>query len=393
MKRLWVAGAVGGLAQTVIGVAATLLANDLAGGVAAGLPQTVQVLGTAGAAPLIGRWSSRGRGVGLALGALVGAAGCFALIAAAAFGSVALVLAGSFASGFGAAAVSLSRYAAVDVSQRGSEARAVSAVLAAVAVGAVAGPNLLAPAAALDKAASLPTYTTAFALAALTFLTAAALWPAATPPSPAGLTTSALVAERADRGRSGAGIGPAVALLAVANLVMVGVMTMAPVQLHHVGGGLALVGAVVGVHIAAMFAPAPLSGWIVDRFGIGGGAAVASATLLSATSLAAFAARSTLGLAAAVALLGLGWSAATVTGSAALIRATAPADRPRAEAIGEVGMALAAAIGGAASGLLVGVGGYALLATTAAACVAGVLIPITLRLSATSGSRSRAPIG
>src|SRR4051812_40189367 len=99
---LWAGGALGGLAQTLAGLAATLLADRLAGGIAAGLPQTLQVLGAAGAAPLIARWSMRsGRGVGLALGALAGAAGCATLVAAAACSSVPLVLAGSFATGAG----------------------------------------------------------------------------------------------------------------------------------------------------------------------------------------------------------------------------------------------------------------------------------------------------
>ena len=73
------------------------------------------------------------------------------LVTAAALGSVPLVLAGSFATGAGAAAVALGRYAAVDTARPGTEARAVSGVLAAVAVGAVAGPNLLAPTVGLDR--------------------------------------------------------------------------------------------------------------------------------------------------------------------------------------------------------------------------------------------------
>ncbi|WP_051570978.1 hypothetical protein [Cryptosporangium arvum] len=318
------------------------------------------------------------------------------MIAAAVLGSVALVGVGSFASGFGAAAVALSRYAAVGLGPAGREARAVSGVLAAVAVGAVAGPNLLAPAAALDRAIGLPASTSAFALAALTFLAAAATWspvatspPAANPPRLSAATRSVDSGAAAGVARS-PGVKAAIGLLAVANLVMVATMTMAPVQLHHIGGGLALIGGVVSIHIAAMFAPAPLSGWIVDRYGIGGGAAAAGATLLSATTLAAFSAHSVAGLTVAVGLLGLGWSAAVVTGSTALVRATTPERRPRAEAAGEVGMALAAGVGGAASGVLVGAGGYALLATTAAACVAAGLIPLGVRLSGLTGTRSGA---
>jgi hypothetical protein len=52
------------------------------------------------------------------------------------------------------------------------------------------------------------------------------------------------------------------AVLMVANLVMVGVMTMAPVHLHHSGSGLTAIGIVISLHIAGMFAPSPLSGWV-----------------------------------------------------------------------------------------------------------------------------------
>ncbi|GAA3394330.1 MFS transporter [Cryptosporangium minutisporangium] len=376
MAALWVAGAAGGLAQTLLGVAATLVAAEMAGNAGtAGFPQALQVLGAAGFAPVVSRWSSRtGRGIGLAIGATVGAAGGAVSVAAVALHSVPLLLLGSFLGGGGATAVALARYAAVEVGGHRGAGRAVSSVLAAVAVGAVVGPNLLAPTVHLDRLVGLPRFSTGFLLATVVFLVAGAVWAIGAPrgaigPAPAGV--------RWAFGRSAF----AVAVLGLANLVMVATMTMVPVQLHHIGGGLGSIGIVVGVHIAAMFAPAPISGWVVDRFGIGHGAAVACGTLLAATSLAALSAGSVWGLLVAVALLGFGWSAAVVTGSAALVRWARPEERPRLEAAGEVGMGVAAAVGGAASGLVVGVGGYATLATLGAACVAVGLVPLCLRLS------------
>ncbi|MFI5959186.1 MFS transporter [Cryptosporangium sp. NPDC051539] len=422
---LWIAGALGGLAQTLAGVAVTLMVSGMSSsnGVV-GLPQTMQVLGTAVAAPLIARASARwGRGVALGCGGLVGAGGCAVLVAAAASASVPMALAGSCATGAGAASVALARYAAVDAGpdptpdptpdagpdasrpdaarpdaarpdaaradaaradaaradaaragtvRAGTEGRALASVLAAVAVGAVAGPNLLAPAASVE---GFPEYALAFVVAAVAFGAAAAVWSlvaGATPTRPPAAV------------RGGRELAPSIVLLGVANLVMVGTMTMAPVQLHHLGAGLGVVGAVVGVHIGAMFAPAPLSGWLVDRFGVGGGAVAASVTLLAATSLAALSADSPVLLTVAIGLLGLGWSAAVVTGSAALVRSATAAARPRAEAVGEIAMGLAAAVGGAASGVLVGLGGYPAPAAVAAVCVVGLLIPIALRVSTTA---------
>ncbi|SHN43187.1 MFS transporter [Cryptosporangium aurantiacum] len=381
LPALWLATALGGLAQTLAGVAATLLAGELTVGVAAaGLPQTLQVLGAAGSAPLIAAWSRRrGRGAGLGLGAAAAAVGCAVLSGAAVLASLPLVLIGSLLTGAGAAAVALARYAAVDLARTGSAARAVSSVLAAVSVGAVIGPNLLAPTAGL---AGAPAFSATFLTAAVVFVGAAVGWAvAAGRRRPDREATMALARNsRARRSRLRGQPVVAVAVLSVANLVMVATMTMAPVQLHHAGAGLGLVGVVVSVHIAAMFAPAPLSARLIDRAGIGGGALAACVVLLAATSIAAWGADSPVALTLAVALLGLGWSAAVVAGSAALVGRAAPDDRPRLEATGEVGMGLAAAVGGALSGVLVGAGGYPLLALAGSACVAGVLVPLSLRL-------------
>src|SRR4029450_9525248 len=57
-------------------------------------------------------------------------------------------------------------------------------------------------------------------------------------------------------------------ILGTSNLVMVGVMAVAPVHLtEHGHHHLEFVGAVISLHVAGMFAPSPISGWLADRIG------------------------------------------------------------------------------------------------------------------------------
>ena len=57
------------------------------------------------------------------------------------------------------------------------------------------------------------------------------------------------------------------ATIVVANFVMVAVMVMALVHMHAHGHHLQFVGVVISLHLAGMFAPAPLTGWLTDRVG------------------------------------------------------------------------------------------------------------------------------
>ena len=130
-------------------------------------------------------------------------------------------------------------------------------------------------------------------------------------------------------------------MLAVANLVMVGVMTMAPIHLDHLGGGLWLIGVVISAHIAAMFAPSAFSGWLTERLGARHAAAGSAAVLVLACVVAMAAAHSTVVLAVAMVILGLGWNGCLVSGSALLTHGVAAGDRPGREGVGEAGMAAA----------------------------------------------------
>jgi MFS family permease len=172
------------------------------------------------------------------------------------------------------------------------------------------------------------------------------------------------------------------ATVVVANFVMVAVMAMAPVHLHDHGHGLQFVGLVVSLHVAGMFAPSPVTGWLTDRLGplavAGGGATLLIAAGVLSAASGAQASTFALGLA----LLGVGWNASLIAGSALLASAVPVAQRPRVEGAGELSMGVAAASATAIAGPVVGVAGYAALAAAgavAAATLAPFLIAVARR--------------
>jgi MFS family permease len=148
-------------------------------------------------------------------------------------------------------------------------------------------------------------------------------------------------------------------------------------QLRHNGNGLGMVGLVVSLHIAGMFAPSPVSAWLTDRIGSTVAAVAAAVVLVGASSLAAVGPHSSGALTIAMILLGAGWNLCLISGSTLLTARVPAGERPRREGWGEVAMGVAAAGGGAGSGVMMTAGGYQLLAA-AAAGVAILIVPIAL---------------
>jgi len=331
---LWMAAAIGGLAQSLAGAAGALLAARIGGPATAGLPQAALVAGAALAALALSALSRRaGRPRALAAGACAAAAGCALVAGAAHWHSLPAVLAGTLLIGAGNAAVMLTRYAAADL------AGSMTAVLTATAAGAIAGPLLL------GAGHPYPVAAAAFVLSAACYLPV--------PRSPA----SSPASSSPPAGRSGrAGL----AVLAGANLVMVGVTTFAPVHLAHAGSSATAIGAVVSAHIAGMFAPSALSTRLVASSGPTRTALLGAAAL--ALACAAVASGDGPALIAGLFLLGAGWNLCLVAGSTMLVAGMPSATRPRREAWGEIGMGAAAATGGGLSGPLAAASGYPALA-------------------------------
>jgi MFS family permease len=377
MRVLVVAQVLGALGLAAGGTAGALLAEHLTGNAAAaGMPLSLLVLGSGVGAVAVARvMRGHGRRAGLTAAYLAGTAGAALVVAAAAWRSWPLLLAGSFLLGGGNAAVMLARYAAADLaSHRG---RSISTVVTAASVGAVAGPNLLGPAGPLARAVGLPTPTGLFLLAIPSFLGAALVLAAFLRPDPLQVARNA--ARSAEQAAAGGRdelavlfgdrhIRMALLVLALANLAMVGVMAVAPVHLHDHGAAMGTIGLIVGAHIAAMYLPSPVTGWLADAVGARVVASLGALLLLAAGAVAAVAGSGRVGVIVALLLLGVGWNAGLIGGSALLRDAPVSASlRTRAEGLGELGMGAAAAAGGSAAGLLLAGGGFGLLGLVAAA--------------------------
>jgi MFS family permease len=272
------------------------------------------------------------------------------------------------------------RFAATDLVEPGRRARALSLVVWATTVGAVAGPNLAGPVQGWAGALGLVP-------AAGPFLVCAAAFALATLVTWAGLRPDPLLVARvADQGSGAPAAGPQqvrAALLAsprallgvggivVGHLVMVGLMSMTPVHMDHGGATLTVVGLVISVHVAGMYALSPVFGWLADRAGRIATLALGAGLLVAAGVLCALAGPTdTALLATGLALLGLGWSASLVAGSALVTESVPQAVRAGAQGLADVAMNLSGALGGIVAGLVVAGASFAVLGTAAALLVA-----------------------
>ncbi|MDI5941139.1 MFS transporter, partial [Micromonospora sp. DH15] len=285
----------------------------------------------------------------------------------------------------------------------------------ATTIGAVAAPNFAALADRTTRGWGLPSLAGPFAFSAVAFaltagvllvllrpdplLTARRLADAEAAPAPEAAADAAPAAAgraagpAADR-RRGAGMRTAwrvvrerpaarlgIAAVAVGHLVMVAVMSMTPVRLgeyHDDSAVLGVVGVVLSLHIAGMYAFSPVVGWLTDRLGrrpvILGGLAV----LLVACAVAGASGHHTPGLSVGLVLLGLGWSGTMVAGST-LLSESVPADvRPSVQGLSDLTMGLAGAAAGALSGFVMQVAGYPTL-TVLAAIATVPLLALALR--------------
>jgi MFS family permease len=161
--------------------------------------------------------------------------------------------------------------------------------------------------------------------------------------------------------------------MVLTQIAMVAVMTMTPLHLSHHGHGLGVIGFVIGVHIAGMYLPSPLTGWMADRYGRRFVLVAAGVVLLAAGAVAALApGDSVFMLAVALVLLGLGWNLGLVGGTALVTDATATANRARTQGAVDLTIALAGAAGGIVSGSIVAATSYPVLAV--AGGILGLLI-------------------
>lgn len=400
---------IGGIGVTIGVAVGALLAARIAGTAVAGLTQSAAVVGAALlAVPVTRIMNGHGRRPGLVVAYLVGAVGAVLVVLAAVTRLVPLLFLGSLLFGGGTAANLQARYAAVDLAEPARRGRQLALIVWATTIGAVAAPNFVALADTVTGGWGLPPLAGPFAFSAVAFVLAAGVLFAllrpdplrtarrlsaaepASPPSPVAepMSPPSPVARRGAgmraawrvvRDRPAARLG--VAAVAVGHAVMVAVMSMTPVRLGESHGDadvLRVVGIVLSLHIAGMYALAPLVGWLADRLGrpavILGGVGL----LLAACAVAGTAGHHTPQLSVGLVLLGLGWSGTMVGGSTLLSESVPAAVRPSVQGFSDLTMGLAGASAAAVSGFVMRAAGYPVL-TLLAAIVVVPLVALALR--------------
>ncbi|MHC6594678.1 MFS transporter [Arthrobacter sp. C152] len=413
-----VLGGIGTGATVSIG---SILAVELSGSTAwAGAVATVMTLGAAAAAlPLAALADRRGRRTGQVAGLAAALAGAVLMVLAVVSGFFILLLLGAAGIGIGTAASLQARFAAVDLAAPEHRGRALSAVVWAMTVGAVAGPNLIQPGAAVGTALGLPPVAGPFVIAAAGLVLATVLLFAGLRPDPLLLARELAARDASPDGReAGTGLSPqpapkpgpeprtagsllrglhaigesraavlAVTAVVAAHAVMVGVMSMTPLHLQHLvegtgashaghaaaGDVLVIIGFTISLHIAGMFALSPAMGWLTDKAGRIETIMIGFALLVTAAAVAGFGQGSTPAVAAGLVLLGMGWSAATISGSTLLADSVGQEVRVAVQGVSDMLMGAAGAVGGAVSGLVLGWIGYLGLNLLGAAIGAAVL--------------------
>ncbi|MDQ4005892.1 MAG: MFS transporter, partial [Actinomycetota bacterium] len=213
----------------------------------------------------------RGRRPGLIWGyAAVSLSGVISIVAAAT-GSVVGSFVAAIVLGAGAGAALLGRAAVADMYEPERRGRAIGMVVMAGTIGAVAGAPLAGGAAAAARAlgVSPSLELTAPWLLVPLFGIVALLAVRALRPDPRDLA----VAGRQSGGRSPREVlrGPealrALVAISVIQAVMVAFMGVFPVVLRRAETAPLIISIVVGVHLAAMFAPSQAIGVALDRFG------------------------------------------------------------------------------------------------------------------------------
>ncbi|MEW9873043.1 MFS transporter [Arthrobacter sp. HS15c] len=401
----------------------SILAVELSGSTAwAGSVATVMTLGAALAAlPLASLADRRGRRIGQVTGLSAAMLGTVLIVLSVVSGVFVLLVLGAAGIGIGTAASLQARFAAVDLADADHRGRALSTVVWAVTVGAVAGPNLIQPGAVVGQALGLPPVAGPFVISAAGLLLATILLFAGLRPDP--LLLARELASRRGVGADGPLVPAAppgsrrggslvrgmrairqsraawLALAAVvgAHAVMVGVMSMTPLHLQELVAGpghaghaatgdvLVIIGFTISLHIAGMFALSPVMGWLTDKAGRTETIMIGFTTLIAAVAVAGFGQSSTVAVAVGLVLLGVGWSASTISGSTLLAESVGQESRVVVQGVSDMLMGVAGAVGGATSGLVLSGAGY--LGLNMVGAVVGAIVLAAASVTLVAGRR------
>lgn len=369
-----------------------IMATELSGSPAwSGAAATLSTLGSAFVAiPLANIAARRGRRYALATGAGLAVFGAIGMILAATFRSFPIELAALFLLGAATAVGLQARFAAADIPTSRPKAKDISIVVWATTLGAVVGPNLIAPGELIGLGLGLPHLAGPFVLTIIAqTLSTAFFW--------FGLKPDPLLLAQAISGNAGSSnkkkfrealtiirskpiAAFAVISIALSHMVMVSVMSMTPAHLSGEGHSLADVGFTISLHVAGMYAFSPIFGIISDKFGARPTILIGQVVLLISLAISGFGSGEFSLVVTGLFLLGLGWSAGTVAASAMLSQELSTEEKPVVQGFSDSLMSLSGAFGGAISGTILTIYGFGGLNAAA-------LLPVILIVIAAAYSR------
>jgi len=366
-----------------------IMAVELSGSTAwSGAAATLSTLGSAfSAIPLANLAFARGRRVALAFGAGLAILGAVGMIFAALWRSFPVELVALFLLGAGSAVSLQARFAATDLPLERPKAKDLSMVVWATTLGAVIGPNLIAPGEALGLAIGMPHLAGPFLFTIAAQLGSTLVFWFGLRPDPLLIARdlAGLNPKRKNPGfkaaidviRANPIAGYSVLGIALSHMVMVSVMSMTPAHLSAEGHSLSDVGLTISLHIAGMYAFAPVFGALTDRIGARKVIVLGQLFFMTSLAVAGFGADDFVMVITGLFLLGLGWSAATVAASALLSQALGVEQRTKVQGFSDSLMNFSGAFGGAISGTLLALYGFGGLNAFA-------LLPVILIVFATT---------
>lgn len=322
-----------------------------------------------------------GRRAGFALGALLGSLAGLAAATALHLHSfwlfmLATVLVGCY-SGFS----QYYRFAAADVASDAFRSRAISWVVAAGVVAAVAGPNIVRVTQGLTSTPFFVTYLalTALGIAAL-FVIARLSLPPVKVESAGGSARPLWSIVRQPvylTALAGSTVGFA---------VMTMVMTATPIAMLMCGQTVADSAVVIQWHVLGMYVPSFFTGTLIRRFGVlsmmGCGIVLLTGHVIIALSGIAF-----LNFLSGLTLLGIGWNFLYVGGTTLLTQAYQPAERAKAQATHDFLMMTVVSVGSFSAGAVLNYSGW----NAVNLIVLPFLFVAAAAVSALALSRHRAP--
>lgn len=348
----------------------------------AGVAGTLILLGAAVSAQVSGRFMQRyGRRLGLGLGFLVGACGMLLSGLGVVYGSFMVFLLGVTVVGAARGAADQSRYAAADTQPPERRGWAISMIVFASTVGAIAGPwlassrgNLLGGLTNVPESGTMWAGVLLFALAGVLVFTLLR-------PDPQELGRAFDEPREPGQTIAGRSLGAvlrlpaaqlALAAMVIGQATMVLVMSVTSLHMDHSHHGGDAISLVFMAHTIGMFGLSILTGRVIDRIGRRN-AIMSGVALLVGGSLIAPVSLQTQWLALALFLVGLGWNLCYVGGSTLLSDILAPGERGSIQGSIELIVNVTSASCNLLSGVIFGAFGYTTLGLLGAALA---LVPL-----------------